>query len=146
MKKTFVTTSIKVVLLIVATITTFGTSARAQSLDHGFRINIPFDFMVGGKTLPAGQYSVARVLSGSGEDLRLANRKRKRPLESCAILTIYQSTASSCEIGQPSYFTVWTTSTFSIKCGRQRRITVEKSQSRVQSDKPKKEFVSPLVR
>ena len=67
MKKTFVTTSIKVVLLIVATITTFGTSARAQSLDHGFRINIPFDFMVGGKTLPAGQYSVARVLSGSGD-------------------------------------------------------------------------------
>ncbi|HJX89161.1 MAG TPA: hypothetical protein VJ372_01625 [Pyrinomonadaceae bacterium] len=67
MKKTFVTTSIKVVLLIVATIATFGTSARAQSLDYGFRVNIPFDFVVGSKTLPAGQYSVARALPGSGD-------------------------------------------------------------------------------
>ena len=67
MKKTFVTTSIKVVLLIVATIATFGTSARGQSLENGFKVNIPFDFMVGDKTLPAGQYSVARALPSSGD-------------------------------------------------------------------------------
>jgi len=67
MKKTFVTTSIKVVLMIVASIATFGTSARAQTLDYGFRVNIPFDFIVGDKTLPAGQYSVARALPGSGD-------------------------------------------------------------------------------
>src|SRR6185369_2950412 len=62
-----VTTSIKVVLMIVASIATFGTSARAQTLDYGFRVNIPFDFIVGDKTLPAGQYSVARALPGSGD-------------------------------------------------------------------------------
>jgi len=67
MKKTFGTTSIKVVLMIVASIATFGTSARAQTLDYGFRVNIPFDFIVGDKTLPAGQYSVARALPGSGD-------------------------------------------------------------------------------
>ena len=37
-----------------------GISARAQDLDK-IAANVPFDFVAGGKTLPAGTYSVSRV-------------------------------------------------------------------------------------
>jgi hypothetical protein len=67
MKKKFVTTSIKVVLLIVATIATFGTPARGQSLDHKMKANIPFDFEVAGQKFSAGQYSVGRAFRESGD-------------------------------------------------------------------------------
>ena len=40
----------------------FGISARAQDVDKT-DANVPFDFVAGGKTLPAGTYSVSRVSS-----------------------------------------------------------------------------------
>ena len=37
------------------------TSAKAQSRSHFIRINIPFEFIIRGKTLPPGSYIVKRV-------------------------------------------------------------------------------------
>jgi hypothetical protein len=37
-----------------------GISARAQDTD-GVRVNVPFEFVAGGATLPAGTYTVGRV-------------------------------------------------------------------------------------
>jgi hypothetical protein len=37
-----------------------GISARAQDTE-GVRVNVPFEFVAGGTTLPAGTYTVGRV-------------------------------------------------------------------------------------
>lgn len=47
------------------------TSAQAQSLAYGVRANIPFDFTIGDKKLPAGKYSIGRV-SPNLDDMVLA--------------------------------------------------------------------------
>ena len=50
-------------LAIVLTLTCLlglGISARAQDADK-MAVNVPFDFVAGGETLPAGTYSVCRV-------------------------------------------------------------------------------------
>lgn len=46
-------------------------SAQAQSLGNRMRINIPFEFNVGDKTLPAGEYSVGRAQPSSGDTVLL---------------------------------------------------------------------------
>ena len=46
-------------------------SAQAQSLANKMRINIPFEFSVGDSKLPAGDYSVGRALSTSGDTVLL---------------------------------------------------------------------------
>ena len=50
--KTFTMISVLIVLSAVST--------RAQA-GNSFMVNIPFEFSVSGKTLPAGEYTVARV-------------------------------------------------------------------------------------
>jgi hypothetical protein len=45
-----------------------GKSARAQELDK-LAVNVPFEFVAGGQTLPAGTYSVSRVSSGDPQSL-----------------------------------------------------------------------------
>jgi len=37
-----------------------GISARAQDTE-GVRVNVPFEFVAGGKTLPAGTYTIGRL-------------------------------------------------------------------------------------
>jgi hypothetical protein len=56
MKRTIAST-----LFTIATLFTIG-SASAQ--DRGVRANVPFDFTVGGRLLPAGVYTATRPLSG----------------------------------------------------------------------------------
>ena len=50
-----------------------GINANAQSAGKVFA-NIPFDFEVGGKTLPAGTYTVSKVLDNS-PGLLISNRE-----------------------------------------------------------------------
>jgi|SRR5215831_13649016 len=44
-------------------------SARGQSLSNGVRATIPFDFTVADAKFPAGEYSVRRAQSSSGDTL-----------------------------------------------------------------------------
>lgn len=46
-------------------------NARAQDLD-AVVVNIPFDFVAGGATLPAGQYRVNRVKPGANRELAIS--------------------------------------------------------------------------
>ena len=50
---------------------------QAQSLGNRIRVNIPFDFTISEKKLPAGEYSVGRALLGA-DDLVIAS-----PLTEC---------------------------------------------------------------
>jgi hypothetical protein len=59
MKQQFVNVVTKLSFLTVFAL--FATSAQGQSLSNGVRATIPFDFVVSGKTLPAGKYSITRV-------------------------------------------------------------------------------------
>lgn len=47
---------------------------QAQSPDY-LKINVPFDFVSGNKTLPAGEYQVRRVNEGDPSLLRMTNVK-----------------------------------------------------------------------
>jgi hypothetical protein len=51
----------KVTLLSAMLLITLVASAQGQSLANGLKVNIPFDFTVGEKKLPAGEYSVGRA-------------------------------------------------------------------------------------
>src|SRR5215831_10352672 len=44
-------------------------AAHGQSLSHHVRANIPFDFTVGDKKFPAGEYSIGRAVSGTDDAL-----------------------------------------------------------------------------
>jgi len=60
--KGLVTAGLLLMMTIVA-----GVSAQAQSLQYRLTANIPFDFTVGEKKLPAGKYSVRRAQETSGD-------------------------------------------------------------------------------
>ena len=60
---------IKLTLLSAMMILTSVASASAQSLAVRVRFNVPFDFTFGEKQLPAGEYSVGRVLPSSGDTM-----------------------------------------------------------------------------
>lgn len=49
-------------------------SASAQTPGHTLMANVPFEFSVGDKTLPAGDYSISR-LNGDGSALRISNQE-----------------------------------------------------------------------
>jgi len=57
----------KIGLLAVMTIIAASVSAQAQSLSYRLTANIPFDFSVAGKKLPAGKYWINRAQQGSGD-------------------------------------------------------------------------------
>ena len=59
----------KLGLLAVMMIIAAGVSANAQTLNYRLTANIPFDFSVAGKKLPAGKYWVNRAQLGNGDTL-----------------------------------------------------------------------------
>ena len=73
-------------LLVVMTMVAAGTSANAQSLHYKMTANIPFEFTVANKKLPAGEYSVTRAQESSGDLVLQINSKDGR--ESISRLTI----------------------------------------------------------
>lgn len=66
MKKTFVKGFITAALLAMA-ITVAGVSAQAQTLQYRLTADIPFEFSVSDKKLPAGKYWVSRAYEASGD-------------------------------------------------------------------------------
>ena len=67
MKKATVRGFAKLGLLAVMMIVAAGVSAKAQSLDYRLTANIPFDFSVADKKLPAGKYWVNRAQQSQGD-------------------------------------------------------------------------------
>jgi hypothetical protein len=63
MKRLFV----KFGLLAVIALISAGVPAKAQSLQYKLTVNIPFDFTVADKKLPAGKYSIGRAQVGQGD-------------------------------------------------------------------------------
>ena len=57
----------KIGLLAVMTIIAAGVTAQAQSLSYRLTANIPFEFSVTGKKLPAGKYWIKRAQQGNGD-------------------------------------------------------------------------------
>jgi len=51
-----------------------GISARAQDTEE-VRVNVPFEFVAGGATLPAGTYTAGRVSPGSSQILFIRSYK-----------------------------------------------------------------------
>ena len=51
-----------------------GISARAQDVDK-LAVNVPFEFVAGGETLPAGTYSVSRVSPEINHSLAIHNNE-----------------------------------------------------------------------
>lgn len=66
MKKLVAKTFVTAALLVMATIVA-GVSAQAQTLQYRLTVNIPFDFTVTGKQLPAGKYWVKRASDAQGD-------------------------------------------------------------------------------
>jgi hypothetical protein len=87
----------KVSLLAAMLLVTSVASTQAQSLAYRIKANVPFDFSVGEKKLPAGTYSVSRMSSGdtviaiTGDDghskaIRLSNSTQRLNARSQATL------------------------------------------------------------
>lgn len=64
-------------LSVVAMVVMVG-SAQAQSLGNKIRINVPFEFSVGDKKLPAGEYSIGRAMPSSGDTVLLISRVNEK--------------------------------------------------------------------
>jgi len=67
MKRVFVNGLIKFGLLAVIALISAGAPAKAQSLQYKLTVNIPFDFTVNDKKLPAGKYSIGRAQLSEGD-------------------------------------------------------------------------------
>ena len=67
MKNALVKGFAKLGLLAVMTIIAASASAKAQTLEYRITANIPFDFSLGEKKLPAGKYWINRSQSGTGD-------------------------------------------------------------------------------
>ena len=65
MKKSYLSIALTLTCLLG-----LGISARAQDLSK-IAATVPFDFVAGGETLPAGTYSVSRVSSGDPRSLAI---------------------------------------------------------------------------
>lgn len=57
----------RVGLVLVATLMLCGISANAQSLEQRIKVNVPFDFSVGDRDFPAGEYLVQRAEPRNGD-------------------------------------------------------------------------------
>jgi hypothetical protein len=64
------------ILIALIGLAGFGLSVRAQALDQ-IRVNIPFEFVVRGKTLPAGNYRMLRVADTVGGPLLLSSYENR---------------------------------------------------------------------
>lgn len=58
---------VKFGLLAVVLVIAAGATAKAQSLEYRLTVNIPFDFTVTDKKLPAGKYTIGRAQQGNGD-------------------------------------------------------------------------------
>jgi hypothetical protein len=52
-------------ILCAVVLATACVSVQAQSLQYRIRVNIPFDFSIANKKLPAGNYSIGRAIQNS---------------------------------------------------------------------------------
>ena len=59
------------ILIALIGVAGLGITAKAQAVDQ-IEVNIPFEFAVNGKTLPAGNYRVDRVFNNSSRALILS--------------------------------------------------------------------------
>jgi hypothetical protein len=66
MKKLYFTT-----VLMLTCLLGIGVSARAQDVD-AVVVSVPFAFVAGGATLPAGEYRVSRVNPGMNQELAIS--------------------------------------------------------------------------
>ena len=64
---------LKTLTMIGVLVVLSAVSGRAQ-VGSGFRVTVPFDFIVSDKTLPAGEYIVTRSTQGSADQLRIQSR------------------------------------------------------------------------
>ena len=71
MKKHFAQTVTKISVLVMTAMVLAVGSAQGQSLTSKLKANIPFDFIVRNKKLPAGEYSIVRAKVGSGDSVIL---------------------------------------------------------------------------
>lgn len=62
------------VVLMLTCVLGVGVSARAQDAD-AVVVSVPFEFVAGGATLPAGQYRVSRVNPGVNRELAINGYK-----------------------------------------------------------------------
>ena len=69
MKKAVAKRFAKVGLLAVMMIVAAGASVKAQSLEYKLTANIPFDFSVADKKLPAGKYWISRAQQSQGDTI-----------------------------------------------------------------------------
>ena len=60
-------------LLVLTCLLGLSVGAHAQDVD-GVIVTVPFDFVAGGATLPAGEYRINRVNSGSNRELVIHSR------------------------------------------------------------------------
>lgn len=67
MKNVFAKGLVKFGLLAVITVISAGAPAKAQSLQYKLTANIPFEFTVMDKKLPAGKYSISRAQQSNGD-------------------------------------------------------------------------------
>jgi hypothetical protein len=66
MKRSYLTAVLMLMCLL-----SVGVSARAQDAD-AVVVSVPFEFVAGGATLPAGQYRVNRVSPGANRELAIS--------------------------------------------------------------------------
>lgn len=62
-----------ITLLVTVAFASALASVSAQTPGHNITANIPFEFSVGDKSLPAGQYAIGRINS-DGTQLRVSSR------------------------------------------------------------------------
>ena len=70
MKKSYLTAALMLTCLLGV-----GVSARAQDTD-AVVVSVPFEFVAGGATLPAGEYRVSRVNPGVNRELAISGYNR----------------------------------------------------------------------
>ena len=86
MKKVVASGLIKFGLFAAMVVMAAGATAKAQSLQYRLTVNIPFDFTVTDKKLPAGKYSISRAQQSNGDlVVQISSENGK---ESVARLTI----------------------------------------------------------
>ena len=67
MKNVVASGLVKFGLLAEILVVAASATAKAQSLNYTLTVNIPFDFTVSDKKLPAGKYSIRRAQQGNGD-------------------------------------------------------------------------------
>lgn len=61
--------ALRLVMLFALSAVAGVVSAQAQTAQHPVVVNVPFEFVVGGKTLPAGEYVIRRAARESDKAL-----------------------------------------------------------------------------